>query len=58
MSSSLVGFANKKNTLNPVDLTSGDYYFTGGTQGAYSTNTEADLIIFGADRASGANGNG
>ena len=41
-----------------MDLTSGDYYFTGGTQGAYSTNTEADLIIFGADRASGANGNG
>ena len=41
-----------------MDLTSGDYYFTGGTQGAFSTNTEADLINFGADRASGANGNG
>ena len=58
MSTSLVGLSNKKNTLNPVDLNSGDYYFTGGTQGAFSTNTEADLINFGADRASGANGNG
>ena len=58
VSTSLVAFSNKKSTFNPVDLTSGDYNITGGTQRAFSTNPEADLINSGADRATGANGNG
>ena len=58
MSTSLVGLSNKKNTLNPVDLNSGDHYITSGTQRAFSTNPAADLINVGADRANGANGNG
>ena len=53
----LVAFANQKSDYNPVDLTSGDYYITGGIQRAHSTNTGTDLTNP-KDWDSDANGNG
>ena len=57
MSTSLVGISNKKNILNPVDLTSGDYIITGGIPRALSINSRADSVNPG-DWDSDANGNG
>ena len=57
MFAELVAFANQKSDYNPVDLTSGDYYTTGGIQRAHSTNTGADVTNPG-DWDSDADGNG